>query len=169
MNTPNPNPETMASESQSALEAANEAIADELIETTSSYREIIETVISSLEENNSAMVLHTEEADLWKFQYGSVEVFVQLTGETDEDLLTVWSPVLRLPAQDELGLMRQLLQMNSSGTFEACFAILNNQVIVQCQRTVAEISPGEISRTITLVATISDDNDEAFKEKFGGS
>ena len=146
-----------------------EAIADELIEKQSSHQEVIETVISSLEENNSAMVSHTDDAFLWKFQYGSVEVFVQLTGETDEDMLTVWATVLELPAADEPGLMRKLLEMNSTETFETCFAIVDNKVVVLSQRTVAELSPGEISRAITLVANIADDNDEALKKQFGAS
>jgi hypothetical protein len=146
-----------------------EALERELIETGTSHREAIETVIGCLQQNNSAMVVKSDEGYLWKFQYGSVEIFVQLTGETDEDLLTVWATVLTLPAKDETGLMRRLLEMNWSGTFETCFGILNNQVVVSCQRTVAELSPGEISRAITLVATIADNNDEALKEEFGAS
>ncbi len=160
MMTQNPNPETVITEDLST---------DELIEDARSHREVIETVISSLEQNNSAMVTHTEEGHLWKFQYGSVEVFVQLTGESDEDLLTVWSSVLNLPAKDEPGLMRKLLEMNWSETLETSFAIVNNQVVVLSQRTVAELSPGEISRAITLVATIADNNDQALKQEFGAT
>jgi hypothetical protein len=98
-----------------------------------------------------------------------VEVFVQLTGETDDDLLTVWATVLQLPAQNESGLMRKLLEMNWSGTFETCFSIYENRVVVSSQRTVADLYPGEISRIITLVATIADDNDETLKAEFGAS
>jgi hypothetical protein len=160
----------MEIENQSTLESENiAALADEFIERNSSHREVIETVISSLEQNDSAMVLHQEKSYLWKFQYGSVEVFVQLTGETNEDFLTVWAAVLTLPAQDELGLMRKLLEMNASEVFEACFAIVNNQVVVRSQRTVADLSPGEISRTVTLVATLADDHDEILKERFGAA
>jgi hypothetical protein len=136
-------------------------------ENITSHKEVIETVISSLEQNDSAMVNQTKEGILWKFQYGTVEVFVQLTGETDEDLLTVWSPVLSFPAKDEVGLMKRLLQMNWAETFETCFGIYDDQVILLSQRAVSELSPGEISRTITLVATIADDNDEILKEEFG--
>ena len=71
--------------------------------------EMIETVIFSLEEDNSAMVSRTEEGHVWKFKYGTVEVFVQLTGETDEDTFSVWSSVLALPANNEALLMRKLL------------------------------------------------------------
>ncbi|MBR8827992.1 MAG: YbjN domain-containing protein [Gomphosphaeria aponina SAG 52.96 = DSM 107014] len=156
-------------EQETVITETDEAIADQLIETTTSYIEIIEMVISGMEENNSAMVSRTENATLWKFQYGSVEVFVQLTGESDEDLLTVWSSVLTLPAKNEIELMRKLLEMNWSGTFETCFGIMNDNIVVLSQRTVAELSPGEISRSITLVATIADENDEALKEEFGGN
>jgi len=52
--------------------------------------EVIQTVIASLVQDESAMVSK-------KFRYGSVEVFVQLTGLADEDTFTVWSSVLKLP------------------------------------------------------------------------
>lgn len=137
--------------------------------STASHADVIETVISSLDSDNTAMVNHSEESSTWKFTYGSVEVFIQITGETDDDFLTVWASVLKLPATDEPGLMRKLLEMNWGETFETRFAILNDEVCVLSQRTVADLSPVEISRTITLVATIADDNDEALKEAFGGS
>jgi hypothetical protein len=148
-----------------------EAITNELIddETQTSHTEVIETVISSLEQDDSAMVSKTETGHLWKFRYGTVEVFVQLTGETDDDLLTVWSPVLSLPTKNDAGLMQKLLEMNWSETFETCFGITNGQVVVLSQRAVAGLSPSEISRAITLVATIADDNDEPLIEEFGGS
>lgn len=133
------------------------------------HLEVIETVISSLEQDSSAMVSHTEEGHLWKFKYGSVDVYVQLTGESDSDTLTVWSPVLTLPAKDETKLMQHLLEMNCGETLEACFGISGNQVLVLASRILQDISPAEISRLITIVATIADDNDEALQEEFGAS
>jgi hypothetical protein len=129
--------------------------------------EVIETVIDSLDQSDSAMVSQNEGGHVWKFKYGSVEVFVQLTGESDEDTFTVWSSVMNLPAQNEPQLMRKLLEMNWMTTFEACFGIFNNQIVILSSRTVAELSPGEISRLVTVVATIADDNDEALQAEFG--
>lgn len=149
--------------------------APETVETTlkslilQSHQEIIETVIGSMAQNESAMVHENEPGYLWKFQYGSVEVFVQLTGENDEDLLTIWASVLSLPVKDEAALTRKLLTMNWSETLETRFAIMNNEVVVVLQRAVADLSPGETSRAITLVATIADDNDEILQETFGNS
>lgn len=161
-----PDPQTVATQSLSSNELINE-----LTEQTIgiNYVELIQTVIASLEQDDSAMVSQTQEGYLWKFKYGSVEVFVQLTGLTDEDTLTVWSSVLQLPAKDEGRLMRQLLEKNWSGTFEACFGIFNDQVVVLSTRTLAELSPGEISRLITVVATIADENDEALHSEFGAA
>lgn len=136
---------------------------------TVNYVDVIETVISSLEQDQSAMVSHTDEGYLWKFKYGSVEVFVQLPGTSDDDTLTVWSSVLKLPVQDEPKLMRRLLEMNWNSTFESRFAITDDQVIVCAQRTLAELSPAEVSRNITIVATIADDNDEALQAEFPAS
>ena len=147
------------------LELTTESVEEN--STSTSHAEVIETVISSLDFEQTAMVSHSEKGSLWKFNYGSVEVFVQTTGETDEDLLTVWSCVLKLPAKDEPALMRKLLEMNWANTLETCFGIMNDQVVVLSQRTMADLSPGEISRAITLVATIADDNDDLLQAEFG--
>ena len=149
---------------------ASEQLINELIEEApSSHVDVIQTVIASLEQDDSAMVSQTEKSYLWKFKYGSVEVFVQLTGLTDDDTLTVWAKVLNLPTKNDAGLMRKLLEMNWANTFEACFGILNEQVVALSTRTLAELSPGEISRIITIVATIADENDEALKAEFGAA
>lgn len=147
------------------LEATPGLLIDDASQTN--YIELIETVISTLEQDQTAMVNRSEQGHLWKFKYGTVEVFVQLTGETDEDLLTIWSPVLKLPAKNEAQLMRKLLELNWSGSFEAYFAILDDQIVVAAQRTVAELSPGEISRNITLVATLADEHDGPLSDEFG--
>ncbi len=154
---------------------ANQPIASEQLinnlveEATSSHVDVIQTVITSLEQDNSAMVSHTDSNYLWKFKYGSVEVFVQLTGLTDEDTIAVWAKVLNLPTKNDAGLMRKLLEMNWNNTFEACFGIDKEQVVVLSSRTLAELSPGEISRIITIVATIADDNDETLQAEFGAA
>ena len=134
----------------------------------SSHQEAIETVISSMAQKDSAMVQTRDKTKIWKFQYGSVEVFVQLTGESDDDLLTVWASVLNLPVTDKLGLFEKLLTLNWQTTLETRFALAQDQILVVYQRTVADLSPGEISRAITLVATIADDHDDRLKEEFGG-
>ncbi|GAB4466642.1 MAG: YbjN domain-containing protein [Elainellaceae cyanobacterium] len=145
---------------------SSQALTEEIIEATS-HLDVVETVISSLQEDQSAMVSRSDQGDLWKFKYGSVEVFVQLTGETDDDMLAVWSPVLSLPAKNEPGLMRKLLELNWTSTFESHFAIMDNSVVVAAQRTVAELSPGEVSRNITMVASIADSYDEILQAEFG--
>jgi hypothetical protein len=145
-----------------------EAISEDLEQgTTITYTEEIETVIAGLAKDQKVMVGQSDAGHLWKFQYGSVEVFVQLTGDTEDDTLTVWSPVLQLPAKSEETLMRKLLEMNWLSTYESHFAINNNQVIVLSSRTLAGITPAEISRIITVVATIADDNDDDLQAEFG--
>jgi hypothetical protein len=131
------------------------------------YIETIEAVITSLDQGEGAMVSRNEDGHLWTFKYGSVNVYVQLTGETDSDTLTVWSPVLALPAKDEPALMRRLLEMNCGETLEARFGISGNQVLVISSRILQDISPAEISRLMTIVATIADDSDEPLAEEFG--
>jgi len=132
-----------------------------------SYVETIEAVISSLDQGDGAMVSRSEEGVLWTFKYGSVNVYVQLTGETAADTLTVWSRVLTLPAKNEPALMRHLLQMNCGETLEARFGISGDQVLVISSRILQDISPAEISRLMTIVATIADDSYEPLAEEFG--
>ena len=146
------------------LESADSS-ADDVV--TLNYVEIIETVIASLQEDQSAMVSQGEGGYVWKFKYGSVEVFVKLPGVTDEDELTVWAAVAKLPVKNEAGLLRKLMEMNWSSTFEARFAVADGQVVVCAKRTLAELSPAEVSRNITIVATIADDNDESLQAEFG--
>lgn len=165
MTTQEPNSETLSTESLSTADIVTSELLEDV--TTVNHVEIIETVISSLDQDNTAMVSQNEEGYLWKFKYGSVEVFVQLTGSTDDDTFTVWSSVLQLPAKNEPQLMRKLLEMNWTDTFESYFAIVDGQVVVASSRTVADLSPGEISRAITVVATIADDNDDALQSEFG--
>lgn len=136
-------------------------------DVTLNYVEIIETVISSLQEDQSAMVSHNDTGYVWKFKYGSVEVFVQLPGLNEDDELMVWASVMQLPAKDEAQLMRKLMEMNWNSTFEARFAVFNNQIVVCAKRALAGLSPAEVSRNITIVATIADDNDEALQAEFG--
>ncbi len=134
---------------------------------SSSLVEVIETVIASLDDGQTAMVNRSEEGHLWKFKYGTVEVFVQLTGLSEEDTLMVWAAVLRLPAKDEPKLMRHLLEKNWSDTLEARFSIVNNEVVVVTNRSIADLSPSELSRAITIVATIADESDEPLVAEFG--
>ena len=162
MTTYQPNPEVVTTAAVS-----NDPSSEIAEDIKTNYVEVIQAVIASLQRDESAMVSQTEEGHLWKFRYGSVEVFAQITGLKDEDTFHVWSPVLKLPANDEAQLMRQLLEMNWSGTFEACFGIFNDRVVVLSTRTLAELSPSEISRIITVVATIADENDEALQSEFG--
>ena len=152
-------------------ETSNESTREVFFDTsTINHVEVIENVISTLDEENTAMVSHSNEgAYLWKFKYGTVEVFVQLTGTSDEDTITVWSSVLKLPVKNEPKMMRQLLEMNCSSTFEARFGIIENQVVVISTRTLAELSPGEASRLITIVASIADNSDEPLEAEFGAA
>jgi Putative bacterial sensory transduction regulator len=150
---------------------SNELVNDFSGETASiNHVEVIENVIDSLEQDDSAMVSHSPDGTfLWKFTYGSVEVFVQLSGISDEDTITVWSTVLKLPVKDEPRLLRHLLESNCTSTLESRFGIIDNKVVVISTRTLAELSPGEVSRLITIVATIADNNDEALQSEFGAA
>ena len=149
----------------------NELMNDLIVDTASiNHVEVIENVINTLDESDSAMVNRSADgAYLWKFKYGSVEVFVQLTGTNDDNTITVWSSVLKLPAKDEPTMMRYLLQMNCSATLEARFGIIGDQVVVITMRTLEDLSATEVSRLITIVASIADNNDEDLESKFGAA
>ncbi len=165
MSTSELNIETVSTESLLSDSATVDAQVEKATEIT--YPEEIETVIASMAADQKVMVGQNEAGGhLWKFQYGSVEVFVQLTGETENDTLTVWAFVLQLPVANEAQLMRKLLEMNWLSTLEAHFAIVDDRVAVVSTRTISEISSGEISRAITIVATIADDNDDVLQAEF---
>ena len=151
------------------VEAAGETISAGTETFEASHIDVIETVIASLDQGGNAMVNRDNDGYLWKFVYGSVTVYVQLTGAADEDTLTVWSPLLKLPVANQTELMAELLAMNCGETFEACFGISNQEVLILASRILADINPGEISRLMTIVATIADEIDDVLKEKYPAS
>ncbi|MBC8120878.1 MAG: YbjN domain-containing protein [Gemmatimonadaceae bacterium] len=139
----------------------------------STHREEVETVIDSLAVEGSIRFTQMPDSDkglLWIFKYGTIRVYVAITGETDDDTLTVWAPVLKMPAtpEKEGDLYRFLLERNWLETWESRFCIRNDEVVLLSMRTLDSIDPGEISRAITIVATLADEYDESLLEQFGG-
>lgn len=136
----------------------------EQLEEQVSHAQTIETVIAGMDADQSAMVNQTR--NVWKFHYGSVDVAVSITGEEPSDTFTVIAVVMSLPVQNEPELLRLLLEKNAVETFESHFAIDGDRVIVVSSRSVEDLSAAEISRIITIVATIADEYDEELKAKF---
>ncbi len=139
--------ENSVSENPASEPLANLSPGDSSRAQSSAVVDLIETVIDSLDSDNTAMVSHGDGGYIWKFKYGSVEVLVQLTGTTDDDTLTAWSAVMKLPAKDEVQLLRQLLEMNWTDTLEARFGILNGEIVV-LSRAIAggTVSGGSLPR-----------------------
>ncbi len=130
------------------------------------YSEFIETVISTLGEDPHQLEIEAPQK-AWRFRYGTADVFVYLTGETEDSALLVWSPVITLPVKDDVGLMRFLLEKNWwSDTMEASFCIREDKVVLSTSRTLTDLNPGEVSRAITIVASLADEYDEILIEKF---
>ncbi len=147
----------------------SETLAPELDsnDSNTSYADTISTVVSSLKED-AAYESHGEgQGHTWKFDYGTVQVFVHLTGESSDDTLSVWSPVLTLPARDEAQLFRTLLEKSWIETLEARFSIWNDQVVLNHFRTLEGLTAAEISRAITIVATLADEYDEPLIQDHG--
>ncbi|MCS7030101.1 MAG: YbjN domain-containing protein [Gloeomargarita sp. SKYG116] len=126
----------------------------------------VETVISSLAEPDSAQVSHLDQGCIWRFRYGTAEVYVQMTGTTPDDMLTVWSSVLKLPVQQQTELFQHLLELNWATTMEARFAILNQEVVVVGTRSLQDLDPSETARLITVVASLADLYDQDLKARF---
>lgn len=129
------------------------------------YEAMISTVISSLKED--AAYENHEQGDTWKFTYGTVEVFVHLSGETPDDTLSVWSPVMGYPVKDEPRLLKLLLEKNWIETLEARFCLWNDQIVLNHYRTLEGLTAAEISRAITIVASLADELDEPLIKEFG--
>lgn len=142
-------------------------VLDEMIAETP-VAEVVATVISALKAEDEAAYEAQANGHTWKFDYGTVTVFVHLTGEAEDDTLTIWSVVLPLPVAEEAKLTRELLTTHWDRTLEARFAIWNDQVVLHTTRQLAGITPGEISHLITLVATLADEYDEPLQTEYQG-
>lgn len=135
------------------------------INTSFNHQETIQTVIASMDPDKTAVVNQTN--NTWKFRYGTVDVVVNITGEDPGDTFTVFASVLTYPVKEETRLLKFLLEKNATETFEARFAIQNDQVLVMATRSVEDLSAPEISRIITVVAAIADEYDEELQSQFG--
>ncbi|GAB4216993.1 MAG: hypothetical protein OHK0012_20370 [Synechococcales cyanobacterium] len=129
-----------------------------------SFQALIATAITTLTsdpiyENHTAG--HT-----WKFTYGTVQVFVHLTGESPSDILTVWASVLPLPVKKQMELLEALLMKNWSETLEARFCLWNDQVVLNHTRSLDGLNVSEMTRAITVVATLADEYDEVLAAEF---
>jgi ribosomal protein L11 len=140
------------------------AVTDTAIKSNQDYAETIQTVITGMDSEQTAVVNQTN--DTWKFKYGTVEVIVNITGSQPIDTFTVISKVISYPVKDEAKMMKVLLEKNASETFEAKFAVQNDEVLLIASRKVEDLSPAEITRLITVVAAIADENDEKLAAEF---
>jgi ribosomal protein L11 len=134
------------------------------INSSFNHMETIQTVIAGMDPDKTALVNQTNTT--WKFRYGTIEVVVNITGEDPRDTFTVFSTVLTYPVKNEPELLKYLLEKNAAETFEARFALQNEQVLVIASRSVEDLSAAEISRIITVVASIADEYDEELQSKF---
>jgi len=112
------------------------------------------------------MVSQSNGGYTWKFKYGTIEAFVHLSGISDEDTLTVWATVLKAPFKNEAQLLKEVMELNWSTTLEARFALMADEIVIVSSRLMADISPGEISRSITIVASLADEYDEPLQAKY---
>jgi len=145
-------------------EIFSETLVDEM--TANQPVDVIEAVIASLDTDKTAMVSQSNGGYTWKFKYGTIEAFVHLSGISDEDTLTVWATVLKAPFKNEAQLLKEVMELNWSTTLEARFALMADEIVVVSSRLMADISPGEISRSITIVASLADEYDEPLQAKY---
>jgi len=145
-------------------EIFSETLVDEM--TANQPVDVIEAVIASLDTDKTAMVSQSNGGYTWKFKYGTIEAFVHLSGISDEDTLTVWATVLKAPFKNEAQLLKEVMELNWSTTLEARFALMADEIVIVSSRLMADISPGEISRSITIVASLADEYDEPLQAKY---
>ncbi|MGQ9864797.1 MAG: YbjN domain-containing protein [Pseudanabaenaceae cyanobacterium] len=146
------------------MTGATELLTEFDINDTLNHAATIQTVIASMDPDKTAVVNQTN--TIWKFKYGTVEVVVNITGEEPTDVFTVFSHVLSYPVKDEVRLLKTLLEKNATETMEARYALQDGQVLVLASRSVEDLSAAEISRIITIVASIADEVDEPLQQEF---
>jgi len=71
--------------------------------------------------------------------------------------------VCDVPQNGAGDLALKLMELNWTTTLEGRFALLNGKIVVVTSRTLAGLSAGEVSRSITIVATLADDSDSLLK------
>ncbi|MEN9239427.1 MAG: YbjN domain-containing protein, partial [Thermostichales cyanobacterium SZTDM-1c_bins_54] len=79
-----------------------------------SIQDQVVTAISAL--TSDPIYENHQSGHTWKFTYGTVTVYVHLSGEASSDIFTVWAPVLNLPVSKQEALYATLLEKNWSET-----------------------------------------------------
>ncbi len=106
---------------------------------------------------------------VWRFQFGSARITVQIVDRDDFTHLRVCSPVMSTDARvDLLKLYRHLLVLNANAVHGAAFAARQNEVQIVSERSTIDIDRSEVKDLIGRVSKYADDFDDKLVDEFGG-
>jgi len=130
------------------------------------YYELVEDVISSFGINPVAC--RGDKAGMWKMFKGSAEVWIDVwyVDVQERAYFQVMSPVIPVPAENQLNFYRELLEINDI-LFGVAFNIHKGYAYIKAIREVDGLDFTEISSTINRVGNYCDDYDDHLKTKYG--
>lgn len=105
----------------------------------------------------------------WKIRRGSASVYVLLTETDHGSFLQVVSPLLKLPAQEILPLLRRLLEANGGQLYGAAFGLKGDQVVLSADRSTVDLDEGEVGAMIKTVGRYADEYDDLLIAEYGGT
>jgi hypothetical protein len=104
----------------------------------------------------------------WTLKRGSAAVLVMLLQRADGASLRVVSPTVVFDVAKKDALFARLLELNADGMMGCAFGVVGEKVVVVTERPTKDLSEGEVSHAIRLVAAVSDTYDDKLVAEFGG-
>ena len=135
-------------------------------------QKIIENVIRDHGiEPDANRVSAVEGGAAWAMKFGSAAVMIALNPAANglTARLRIVSPVIKFEPSSPLGLFTRLLELNGKTLPGVAFGIVNNEVVLVCERSVRGLDREEVEEMIALIGHYSDKYDDLLALEFGGT
>ncbi len=134
--------------------------------------ELVEKAIGSLGVDAASVRVKAEGGlHRYSLRRGSANVIVSVLGPVGDDsegTLRVLSPVVKLPdGGDWTELYQWLLGRNAAELRNAAFGLVESEVVVVAERSLADLDESEVMATFKSVGAAADRYDDVLADKFG--
>jgi hypothetical protein len=129
------------------------------------YIRLVENVIkrySGLEPDGC----YDEEQHCWRFNKGSIEIYVSLLEIGGEYYVNVAAPIMAVPESRREGLFERLLEENAQ-RIAVKFSVRDDAVWLEFNREMRGLGFDEAKRALVRVAEVADELDEVLIHEYG--
>ena len=109
---------------------------------------------------------YDEEQHCWRFNKGSIEIYVSLLEIGGEYYVNVAAPIMAVPESRREGLFERLLEENAQ-RIAVKFSVRDDAVWLEFNREMRGLGFDEAKRALVRVAEVADELDEVLIHEYG--